>query len=66
MRLDRVSMTENHWTGLGLVVGFGNGQLDHILISDSAEGFRNTTDGFGMHKLRFKWSGTVQVGLGHH
>ena len=27
MRSDRVSMTEKCWTGLGLVVGVGNGWL---------------------------------------
>ena len=41
MKLDRVSMTKNHWTSLGLVVGLRNGQLDCILISDSAEGLGN-------------------------
>ena len=38
---DRVIMTENGWTGLALVVGLRNGQLDCILISDSAEGLGN-------------------------
>ena len=57
MRSDRVSMTENCWTGLGLVVGLRNGWLDHILISDSAEGLRDATDGLRMHKLRSEWFG---------
>ena len=39
MRSDRVSMTKNCQTGLGLVVGLGNGQLDRILIGDSVQGF---------------------------
>ena len=39
MRSDRVSMTEKCQTGLGLVVGVRNGQLDRILIGDSIQGF---------------------------
>ena len=57
MRSDRVSMTKKHQTGLGLVVGLGNGQLDRILIGDSAEGLGDTTGGSGMHILRSEWSG---------
>ena len=57
MRSDRVSMTKKCQTGLGLVVGLGNGQLDCILIGDSAEGFGDTTDDSGMHKLRSERSG---------
>ena len=56
---DRVIMTENGWTGLALVVGLRNGQLDHILISDSTEGFGDTAGGLGMHI----W-GSERSGLG--
>ena len=56
MRSDRVSMTENHQTGLPLVLGLRNGWLDHILIGDSTEGFGVTTECLGVHKLRSEWS----------
>ena len=42
-------MTKKHRTGLGLVVGVGNGRLDQILISDSVQGSRDTAGGSGMH-----------------
>ena len=50
-------MTKSGQASLGLVVGLGNGQVDHILFGDSAEGFRDTAVGLGMHKLRLEWSG---------
>ena len=45
-------MTKKHQTGLGLVVGVGNGQLDRILIGDSVQGSRDTAGGSGMHIWR--------------
>ena len=59
MRLDRVSMTKKRRTGLGLVVGVGNGWLDQILIGDSIQGFGDTAGGLGMHI----W-GSERSGLG--
>ena len=61
MRSDRVRMTDNCRTSLGLVVGVRNGQLDCILFGDSTEGFRDTTGGSGMHIWRSERSG---LGLG--
>ena len=61
MRLDKVSMTKNHWTGLGLVVGLENGWLGQILISDSVQGFGDTAEGSGMHIWR---SGRFGLGSG--
>ena len=61
MRSDRVSMTKNCWTSLGLVVGLGNGWLDQILIGESLKGFRDTAKGSGMHIWR---SGRSRLGLG--
>ena len=61
MRSDGVSMTEKHQTGLGLVVGVGNGQLGQILIGDSVQGFRETAGGVWMHIRRSERSG---LGLG--
>ena len=55
---DRVIMTENGWTGLALVVGLGNGRLDHILISDSTEGFGDAYTG-----VREVWTG-IRCGWG--
>ena len=52
-------MTENCWTGLELVVGLKNGQLEHILINDSTEGLGNTAGGSGVHI----W-GSERSGLG--
>ena len=52
MRSDRVSMTKQCWTGLGLVVGVGNGRLDRILIGDSVQGSRDTAGGSRMHIWR--------------
>ena len=49
MRSERVSMTKKRQTGLGLVVGVGNGRLDQILISGSVQGSRDTAGGSGMH-----------------
>ena len=49
MRSDRVSMTKKHQTGLGLVVGVGNGRLDQILIGGSVQGSGDTAGGSGMH-----------------
>ena len=57
MRSDRVSMTEKHWSGLGLVVGVGNGQLGQILIGDSVQGSGDTAGGVGMHIQRSERSG---------
>ena len=51
-RLDRVSMTKKCRTGLGLVVGVGNGWLDRILIGDSVQGSGDTAGGPGMHIRR--------------
>ena len=42
-------MTKKHWTGLGLVVGVGNGWLDRILIGDSVQGSGDTAGGSEMH-----------------
>ena len=61
MRLDKVSMTKNCWTGLGLVVGLRNGQLGQILFGDSVQGFRDTAEGLGMHIWR---SGRSELGSG--
>ena len=60
-RSDRVSITENCWTSLGLVVGVRNGWLDQILIGDSVQWFRDTAGGSGMHIQR---SGRSGLGLG--
>ena len=61
MRSDRVSMTKKHQTGLGLVVGLGNGQLDWILIGDSVQWFRDIAGGLGIHIWR---SGRLGWGSG--
>ena len=45
-------MTKKRWTGLGLVVGVGNGRLDQILIGDSVQGSGDTAGGSGMHIQR--------------
>ena len=42
-------MTKKCQTGLGLVVGVGNGRLDQILIGDSVQGSGDTAGGSGMH-----------------
>ena len=42
-------MTKKCRTGLGLVVGVGNGQLDRILIGDTVQGSGDTAGGSGMH-----------------
>ena len=45
-------MTKKCRTGLGLVVGVGNGWLDRILIGDSVQGSGDTAGGSGMHIRR--------------
>ena len=45
----------------GTCYRLGNGQLDHILIGDSAEGLRDTAGGSGMHIWGSERSG---LGLG--
>ena len=57
MRSDRVSMTKNCQTGLGLVEGLRNGWLHQILTGHSIWGFRDTAEGSGMHIRRSGRSG---------